>query len=156
MSDFTHCPVQKSNFEQIDHVTLYKREKWANPSRHSLKRAMWVICSWLLEQSALRSFAQNCSFNAWPWVICSRRSLQKSNLERISHVTLYKRAAWANHSCRSLKKSNVSDLIVIQANLLQKTSDSLENSFFSYVLTIFHLFYAQEQISHRSLLICSF
>ena len=116
MSDFTHCSVQKSNLEQIDHVTLYKREKWANPSRHSLKRAMWVTqanhsqkTSYSIEKihificfSLLFPFyAQEriapvplCSVGLF-WrgmeAIHSCRYLQKRDLELIAPVTLYKR-----------------------------------------------------------------
>ena len=58
----------------------------------------------------------------------------------------------------SLKKSNVSDLLLIWANHFQKTSDSLEkNVFFCMFLTVFPPFYAQEQqLSSLSLLSRSF
>ena len=55
-----------------------------------------------------------------------RSSLQKSNREQIVLIALYKRARWANRSCRSLKKNDVSALLIIGSNHLQKTSDSLE------------------------------
>ena len=45
------------------------------------------------------------------------------------------------------KKSDMSDLLMIRANSLQKTSNTLEKfEFFSYVLNRFPPFYAQEQI----------
>ena len=55
-------------------------------------------------------------------------------------IARFKEQPWA------IAKSNVSDLLVIQANRLQKTSDLLEKIFF-ICFDSFSPFYAQEQIA---------
>ena len=53
----------------------------------------------------------------------------------------FKERQWANRSCRSFKKNNISDLLVIRANCSLKTSDFLEkNASFRMFLTVVHWF----------------
>ena len=93
-------------------------------------------------------------------MICSRRSLQKSDRERsllslftkewpwaIALVALYKRATWVNWSRRFLKNSNVRNSLVMGANCLQKTSASLKKIiFFHMFLTVFPLFMPKSEL----------
>ena len=57
-----------------------------------------------------------------PWAIRSHPSLQKSDREKFAHIPLYKVCLWA---IRSLKKKDVSDLLVIGANRSQKTKQAI-------------------------------
>ena len=59
----------------------------------------------------------------------------------------------ANYYCHILKKSNVSDSLVIGANFLQKQVNHSTNSYFLYV---FPFLYPRANPSHRSSLIRSF
>ena len=98
----------------------------------------------------------------------SKSLILKIDHERFAHVALYKEQPWTNHeqfthialyrrancSRHSLKKSDVSDLLVILSNSLQKTSDSLEKFVFLYVFDSFSHFLSSRAIhSGCSLLI---
>ena len=98
-----------------------------------------------------QSFSQIAHFKDRLWAIRSHLSLQKSDREWFTHVALYKRANCSRHS---LKKSNVSNLLLIQANWLQKMRDLHKKFIFLYVFDWFSPFYAQEGIAHDAL--CSF
>ena len=69
----------------------------------------------------------------------------------VSHIALNKRAKWANCSCHSLKKSNVSDLFVIRVNRLQKQSDLLEKFIFFICYWQFFPFFMPKSESLPSL-----
>ena len=95
----------------------------------------------------------------------SKSLILKIDHERFAHVALYKEQPWTNHkqfthialyrranfSRHSLKKSDVSDLLVILSNSLQKTSDSLEKFVFCMFLTVFPIFYHQERFTPDAL-----
>ena len=83
------------------------------------------------------------------WAICSHCSLKKSGHERSALVALYKRVT-AYRSRRSLKKSNMSDSLVIWENCLQKMSDSLD--FLHFLTVLSGLFKEQiDRIAHDAL-----
>ena len=80
------------------------------------------------------------------WANQSRLTLKKSNCEQIAFVAVYNRATLSKLLSIHLKKSDISDSLVIQANRFQKTSDSLEKNVFFICFrqfTVFLLFYAK-------------
>ena len=79
----------------------------------------------------------------WPWANHSHHSLKKSDLEQIALVTLYKIATVSKSLSLLFKKSDMSDLLKIQANLSQKKEWLVihsKNSYFCMFLIVFHCF----------------
>ena len=125
--------IWKSDREQFTHVALYKRwtvseslsllikkeqcEWFACDSSKSLaknERFTQKICLFRMFETSVPLFnAQEwithvalCSFAlVSTWVICSRRSLQKSNLSNSLRSLITKERLWAIRSRHSLKKS---------------------------------------------------
>ena len=110
------CTVCCSSRHSPPLQNLYIRSAWAFDIKH--------IQGWKFALSLFRS--KLLILKSDRDAIHFRSSLQKSNREQIVLIALYKRARWANRSCRSLKKNDVSALLIIGSNHLQKTSDSLE------------------------------
>ena len=97
--------------------------------------ALSLIRFLLFRSFALCSFALSLKithFKEQLLAIGSHCILQKSECEWFAHVTLYERA---NHSCCSLKKSNVSDSLLIRANRSQKTIESLDKPMYHVTLS---------------------
>ena len=92
-----------------------------------------------------------------PWADQFRRSLIKSDREGIALVALYKRVTVSESLSISLKKSGVSDSLVIRANHSQKRAIRLKKNYFSNVFDSFPPLYAKRaNLSHCSLLSRSF
>ena len=70
----------------------------------------------------------------------SRHSLQKSDCEQITLVTLYKRVTHANRSCCSLKKSDVSDSLLICSVALKNQKIRIFPHVFGSFFIAFQLF----------------
>ena len=92
-----------------------------------------------------------CSLFIWSLLFHWKLLILKSDCEGFAYVALYKRAIVSNslmwlftkegmRANTLLKKSNVSDALVIQANCLQKMSDLQKNCFFHRFLTFSPLF----------------
>ena len=82
-----------------------------------------ILVKGRLGNSLFRSFALRsvAHFLEQLWAnIRSLRSFQKIDCEQIPLISLYKRATWANRSGRSLKKSTVSDSLMIWVNRAHK------------------------------------
>ena len=82
---------------------------------------------WEFALSLFARLLKIAHFNKRPTAIRSRCSLQKSDRERFALQ----------------KKSNVSDSLVIQANLSQKRAIRSKNLYFGMFLTVFSPFYAE-------------
>ena len=122
------------------------------------------VCSF-----ALHSFAQNRSYlratvsdslmsifkKEQPWGNRSRRSLIWATMSKSVLLLLYKRATMSKSISSLLKKSNMSDSLMVQENRSQKQRIS-----FHLFLTVFHCFSPflcpQVNCSHRTLLSRSF
>ena len=97
------------------------------------------------------------------WAIRSHGSLKKSAREQISLAALYKRATRANRFRHSLKKSDMSDSLMIWANCSQKrVIGSTKKLYFLMFLTIYEFFHCFSPLfcprvncSSLSLLSCS-
>ena len=70
-----------------------------------------------------------------PWANRSRPNLKKSVNEQIAIIALLKRVTVSKLLSISLKKSNVSDLLVIRANCSKNMSNSLKKRIFRRFLT---------------------
>ena len=70
-----------------------------------------------------------------PWANRSRLSFKKSDHEGIALVTLYKRETLSKSRMISLKKSNISDLLMIRANCSKKISNLLKKTYYCMFLT---------------------
>ena len=83
----------------------------------------------------------------------------KSNHERITLVAIYKRAPVPESLSFSLKKSGVSDLVMIWANCSQKTSDCAKKSYILYIFdsfTDFPFFMPKSELLPSLFAHCSF
>ena len=89
-----------------------------------------ILLSSIFKKEWLLAIRSRRSKKEPPWANRSCCSLKYSDCELIALVALNKRATVSKSLSISLKKNNVSDLLVIQANRLKKTSDSLEKTFF--------------------------
>ena len=69
---------------------------------------------------ALCSFAKIAHFKEWLWAICSYRFVKRVTMSKSLSWLLTIEWPWAIRSRRSSKKSDVSDLLMIQANRSQK------------------------------------
>ena len=83
----------------------------------------------------------------------------KSNHERITLVAIYKRAPVPESLSFSLKKSGVSDLVMIWANCSKKTSDCAKKSYILYIFdsfTDFPFFMPKSELLPSLFAHCSF
>ena len=69
---------------------------------------------------ALCSLAKFAHFKEWLWAICSYRFVKRVTMSKSLSWLLTKEWPWAIRSRWSSKKSDVSDLLMIQANRSQK------------------------------------
>ena len=119
---------------------------------------------------ALRSFAQNGSFQEQLWAIRSHRSLQKSDFGRFAHFALYKRATVRDSLLLFFTKEQCEQIAFIahwkramwvihswsEWIACKKQTIRSKNLYFSFVFwQFFRLFslliYAQEQIAPMAL-----
>ena len=114
---------------------------------NSLFRSFDLPLSSIFKKRATVSDSLLSLFKKEPlWANQYCRTLKKSNCEQIAFVAVYNRATLSKLLSIHLKKSDISDSLVIQANRFQKTSDSLEKNVFFICFrqfTVFLLFYAK-------------
>ena len=137
----------KNGKERKDCSVLLKRmdaQPWLEPAPQKDIRKKHFFC-YLLWHTVFNAGFGICSF-----ALRSKSLNLKSDLEWIALVALKKRATWANCSHRSLKKSNMSDLLAIYANPSQKQRLLKKFIFFTMLLPILYFpsqIYAQVWIT---------
>ena len=96
----------------------------------------------------------------WEFALLLKIAHLKSDCERITLVTLSCEQPWANRSCPSVKKSSMSDFLVIWANRSQKLAIRSTKFIFFICFPVFHCFppflWPRANHSCHSSLSCSF